>query len=495
LVPLIEKYKVYLVYAISVAFIALNCYLVIQDKYFLLLTPIVLIFLFLYIFSLDKLILLITFLTPIAVNYKDPDLGVGISLPAEPLMLGVLVVFILKIFYDGGFTRKIVRHPLSIVIIINLIWLLITTITSELPLVSAKFLIARLWFIVPFYFIGILIFRDVKNIKRFNWLYILPLLVVILYTLFNHAGYGFDKPHSNMVMKPFYNDHTAYGAVIAMFVPFFIGFSLSKDYSNSQRLGAFMVLFMLIIGLIFSYSRAAWISMTFALMVYGVIYFKIKFRWVIIGTAFLAALIYMFSFQFIDRLERNKQDSSTDFVEHIQSMSNISSDASNLERINRWNCAIRMFDERPYMGWGPGTYQFVYAPFQRSKEKTIISTNVGDMGNAHSEYLGPLAESGILGMLTFLAIVIAASITGLRVYKRSDSREVKLISLVILLGLMSYFAHGLLNNFLDTDKASVPFWGFLGILVSLDLYHTRKAEEEVPEVVIPSAVEEPKKSL
>ncbi len=474
---LIEKYKVYLVYAISIAFIALNCYLITQDKYYALLTPVVLIFLFLYIFSLDKLILLITFLTPIAINYKDPDLGVGISLPAEPLMLGVLIVFILKIFYDGGFNKHIVRHPVTIAIIINLVWIMITTITSEIPLVSVKFLIARLWFIVPFYFIGILIFRDIKNIKLFNWLYVLPLLVIIVYTLFNHAGYGFDKPHSNMVMKPFYNDHTAYGAVIAMFVPFFIGFSFNKDYSNSQRLGAFIVLFMLILGLIFSYSRAAWISMTFALMVFGIIIFKIKFRWIMIGFAVLAALFYMFSFQFLDRLERNKQDSSTDFAEHIQSMSNISSDASNLERINRWNCALRMFDERPYLGWGPGTYQFVYAPFQRSKEKTIISTNVGDMGNAHSEYLGPLSESGVLGMLTFLIIVITISITGLRVYKRGNSKEVRFIGLLVLLGLMTYFAHGLLNNFLDTDKASVPFWGFIGILVSLDLYHSKKNKE------------------
>lgn len=126
------------------------------------------------------------------------------------------------------------------------------------------------------------------------------------------------------------------------------------------------------------------------------------------------------------------------------------------------------------LGWGPGTYQFVYAPFQRSKEKTIISTNVGDMGNAHSEYLGPLSESGILGMLTFMAIVIAASITGLRVYKRGKTKEVRLIALLALLGLMSYFAHSFLNNFLDTDKASVPFWGFIGILVSLDLFHTNR---------------------
>ncbi|MCK5078588.1 MAG: O-antigen ligase family protein [Bacteroidales bacterium] len=474
---LIEKYKIYLVYAVSIAFIVLNCYLIIQDKYYALLTPILLIFLFLYIFSLDKLILLITFLTPIAINYKDPDMGIGITLPTEPLLLGVLVVFILKLFYDGGFNRKVVTHPVSIFIIINLIWLGITTITSEIPLVSVKFLIARLWFVVPFYFIGILLFKKVKNIKLFNWLYIIPLLIVIFYTLVNHAGYGFDKPSSNMVMKPFYNDHTAYGAVIAMFIPFFIGFSLSKSYTNSQRLASFIVLFLLIIGLIFSYSRAAWISISFALMVYAIIVFRIKFRWVLGGFLLLAGLFYMFSFQLIDRLESNKQDSSTDFAEHIQSMSNISSDASNLERINRWNCALRLYNERPFWGWGPGTYQFVYAPYQRSKEKTIISTNAGDMGNAHSEYIGPLSESGVLGMLTFIAIVIAVSITGLRVYKRADSKEVKLISLVILLGLMSYFAHGLLNNFLDTDKASVPFWGFIGILVSLDLYHTKKKSE------------------
>ncbi len=471
---LIEKYKIYLVYAISIAFIILNGYLIVQDKYYALLTPILLIFLFLYIFSLDKLILLITFLTPLAINYKDPELGVGITLPTEPLMLGVLVVFILKVFYDGGFNKRIVYHPVSIFIILNLVWIGITTFTSEIPLVSIKFLVARLWFVVPFYFIGILLFKDIKNIKLFNWLYVLPLLIVIFYTLVNHAGYGFDKPHSNMVMKPFYNDHTAYGAVISMFIPLFLGFSLNRSQSNSMRLASFIVLFVLMLGVIFSYSRAAWISLAFALMVYGIIALRIKFRYVIAAVVILGGLFYMFSFQLIDKLEKNKQDSSTDFVEHIQSMSNISSDASNLERINRWNCAIRLFNERPFWGWGPGTYQFVYAPFQRSKEKTIISTNAGDMGNAHSEYLGPLSESGVLGMITFIAIVIVVVVIGLRVHKYGESKEVRQIALYILLGLMTYFAHGVLNNFLDTDKASIPFWGFIGILVSLDLYHRKK---------------------
>jgi hypothetical protein len=41
---------------------------------------------------------------------------------------------------------------------------------------------------------------------------------------------------------------------------------------------------------------------------------------------------------------------------------------------------------------------------------------------------------------------------------------------------MTYFIHGTLNNYLDTDKASVPFWGFIAILVSIDLYHYPKEQ-------------------
>jgi len=124
-----------------------------------------------------------------------------------------------------------------------------------------------------------------------------------------------------------------------------------------------------------------------------------------------------------------------------------------------------MFKEKPIFGWGPGTYMFQYAPFQLTSEKTLISTNMSDLGNAHSEYLGPLSESGIFGMISFLAIVITTIITGLRAYKFSKKREEKVIILTLLLGLCTYYFHGLLNNFLDTDKASALFWGFTAMLI------------------------------
>jgi len=314
------------------------------------------------------------------------------------------------------------------------------------------------------------------------------LIGVIFYTLINHSQYGFDEETGHWVMTPFYNDHTAYGAVLAMFIPVILGFSFNKNSTKSHRIISLAVFVLLIIAVIFSYSRAAWISLVFALGVYILIRLKVRFSWIAAAFVILVILFFSFQHQIIDTLERNEQDSSTDFVEHIKSIYNISSDASNLERINRWQAAIRMFDERPFLGWGPGTYQFLYAPFQRSKEKTIISTNAGDLGNAHSEYIGPMAEQGIFGLLTVLLIIIYSVITALKIHKKSGNYEVRLFSLLMLMGLITYFMHGFLNNFLDTDKASVPVWGFLGIIVALDIYHNRETistepKQENPEIV------------
>jgi O-antigen ligase len=237
---------------------------------------------------------------------------------------------------------------------------------------------------------------------------------------------------------------------------------------------------MLAVGTVLSLSRAAWISIGAALVVLIAVLLHIKFRWIL--AAFITVLVVLFSFQhqIIDMLEKNKQDSSNNLVEHVRSISNISSDASNLERINRWQAAIRLYNERPFFGWGPGTYQFVYAPFQRSKEKTIISTNAGDGGNAHSEYIGPLAEMGVIGMLLVFLLVGVMIYRGLNTYKKARNNESRILTLSATLALISYFVHGLLNNFLDTDKLSVPVWGLMAIIVVMDVYFADRDQIDVP---------------
>lgn len=477
-----DKYKITFVYVLTALFLVVNFYLVIQkDIYWFFLLPLALIVFYYYMVALDKVLLIITFLTPLAVNISDMEMGLGISLPTEPLMFGVLLVFIANLIFENKYDKQLANHPISYVIYLSLLWMLFTTLTSELPIVSLKYLLSRLWFVIPFFFVATLVFSKIENIRKFLWLYLGAMVIVIGYTLVMHSKYGFEEDAGHWVMSPFYNDHTAYGAALAMFFPVALGFMFYPKLSKAARFIAFVVFIILIVAIILSYTRAAWISLIVAAAVFLAVILKIRFYWIAIVAAVVISVLVIFQQQIIDRLEKNKQDSSANFVEHIQSIYNISSDASNLERINRWQAAIRMFDDRPLVGWGPGTYQFVYAPYQRSKEKTIISTNLGDKGNAHSEYLGPLAEMGFPGMLIFLLLLIVVIYQGLKVYKYGN-REVKFLSMMLTLGLVTYFAHGILNNFLDTDKLSVPFWGFIAGIVALDIYHSNQnAEETEPE--------------
>jgi hypothetical protein len=50
--------------------------------------------------------------------------------------------------------------------------------------------------------------------------------------------------------------------------------------------------------------------------------------------------------------------------------------------------------------------------------------------------------------------------------------------MMLMLGLVTYFTHGVLNNYLDTDKASVPVWGFIAIIVAIDIYFAPNNEEK-----------------
>jgi O-antigen ligase len=372
------------------------------------------------------------------------------------------------------------RHPVTLAICFSLFWILLTSFTSTMPIVSLKFFLSRIWFIVGFYLVTAKLFESGKNIEKFVWLYTFSLVIVIFYATYRHMGYGlWDKQAAHFVVSPFYNDHTAYGAVIAMYLPFLFGFSFTKIYSPTTKIFIRIVLGILMAGLILSYARAAWLSMIAALAVWAVIRLKIKFRTLLITFLGLLALAFVFQRQILMYLERNTTESSANFADHISSISNISSDASNLERINRWSCAIRMFEDKPIWGYGPGTYMFNYGAYQLKANRTIISTNSANGGNAHSEYLGPLSESGFMGLISFLILMTTVIYTAVHAYSRTNDKRLKTILMSSLLGMITYYIHGTMNNFLDTDKLSVPFWGFTAIIVAVDIYTREKPSSEI----------------
>ena len=466
-----EQLKLKYIMIFSTIFIVLNTFFLANEIYWFTLFPVVALAVITAIFALDVLMFIIVFFTPLSVILQEGDWGLAVSLPTEPLLFCVLVIYIIRLFYEGKVDKRILLHPVTVSILFYLAWITFTCITSSMPSVSWKFLLSRLWLVIPFYFVSLHLFKEKKNKRKYIWFYIIPFSIVIIYTIINHSMDDFSEKAAHLSMVPFYSDHTSYGAIIAMYFPILLLFTFGSEYSTKMR---FISAFFLLIfsgGLFFSYTRAAWLSILLAAVVLVIYLLRIRLYTVLAIIAVMASVFFYYQSDILIALEsgKHKNIKNKNFEQRIQSITNVTTDASNTERFNRWSSALRMFNEKPLVGWGPGTYQFQYAPFQISSEKTIISTNFGDVGNAHSEYLGPLAETGILGLLSVLAIIITTLSTAGRIIYKSVNKRTRAFAIVIILGLITYFIHGTLNDFLDTDKASAPFWGFIAMLVMMDI--------------------------
>lgn len=453
-------------------------YSLLYEYYFYLLIPVILFVVVLLFINIKIAPFLIAFITPLSVTYTIKELA--ISLPSEPLLIFIMLLFVWEVFFTNRYDKKVLKHPISIAIYISLAWTFITSVFSVDYLVSFKYLLSQFWFIIPCYFVVIPLFRKFKNLKNFFLCYVIPLSVIAIVCIGLLSTENFALSYAHYVMQPFYNDHTAYGAVLALFVPLSFVFVVGNEKLTPNiywRIFSTIVFIVLVLGLIFSYSRAAWASVLAAIGVFVVVKMRIKLKTILIGIGVVGAFVLIFWSSILGMLQQNNQDSSGNMVEHMTSITNISTDDSNVERLNRWACALAMFEERPIVGWGPGTYKFIYSGYQKSYNLTQISTNAGILGSTHSEYLKPLSEQGFFGTIAVLILYLTTVCIGLKVYHKAEDKAVADLALFLVLSLVTYYVHGVFNNFLETEKLAVPFWGLTAMIVALDIYYPKKTEE------------------
>jgi O-antigen ligase len=461
-------------YTIGIGFILLNSIAFWLGFEWLGVVPFVFLVLLTAVFRSDILILLLSFIIPLSVEFDTIGGGFGISLPDEPLLILLTATVLFKFLIDGNYDYRIFKQPITIAIFINLGWLIFDTFFSTMVWVSVKFLIARIWYVTTFYFLTVVLFKNLKNIHTFLWLHILGLIIVVFYTFVKHSQYDFAQIVSFTIMQPFYVGHGVYAAALAFFIPYLL---LNIIYAFRLKIPSWLLaitiftLMVFVLGVIFSYTRAAWLSLAGATALLALIMLKIRFKTLVIALASVVVLIFLNSDEIIYRLSLNKQNSAEGFDRHLESVSNINNDVSNLERVNRYVAALNMNKAKPFFGFGPGTYSFQYGVYQEPEFETPITTYFGDNGTCHSEYLGPLAESGWLGLLTFLAIIYLAYSVGYKIIFQTQNIEVKILAISTLVGLSTFLIHGLLNNYSETDKIAIILWGSFAIITALNQYH------------------------
>ncbi|MDA0944057.1 MAG: O-antigen ligase family protein [Bacteroidetes bacterium] len=433
------------------------------------------------VFRTETTILLFGALAPLSINFQDLGAGLGLALPTEPVYILAFMAIVVWFMLKGQFDKRLLKHPIVLAVLAYAGWLWLASAFSSMPMVSFKFSLARTWYIVVYFFFVLRLFRQYQTIHQFLKLFAFFTLTLVVITLVKHAADGFARSSSYGISWPFFPDHGMYAAAIAFAVPILAFYTF-----NARAMGFSMpwvpllafALLILLFGILVSYTRATWLSLIAAMGVFALLKMKVRFGYIVLLLLVGGTVALSQQDQILYSLEANKQGSSDELEGHVKSVSNITTDPSNLERINRWKCAGRMVSEKPLFGFGPGTYVFQYAPFQKSSELTIISTHAGDLGDAHSEFFSAMSESGYPGLFFFVALVLSTLWVGFRLVARTSSRPVRITATLALFGLSTYYFHALLNNYSQYDKIGVPFWVFTAIIVALDLYHRHEEPTE-----------------
>lgn len=436
------------------------------------LIPLALFILFVLIVRTDLYILLIAFLVPLSVPLTDIAGGVGGSLPTEPMIAMLMIFTVAKLLAGYTFDKAFLFHPLSLGVLASLLWMLVSTYFSAIPMNSIKFWIIRFMYVLTFYFLIGHLFKNPKMIMRLFWVLLSSTTLLVIYTNVRHASEGFVRTHSYFISQPFFMDHGIYAAAVAFLFPVALFFILNGHTLGLTRALRILVLFMfffIFMGLIFSFTRAAWVSLVGALGFFAIMKLRIRFSYLLAAVLISGFYVYSNWEQYSFALEGNTKGSDDDIEVHVKSISNISTDPSNMERVNRWSCAIEMFKEKPLVGFGPGTYTQLYGSYQKTSELTIISTFTGDLGNVHSEYFAALSETGLPGLLAWLFIIGAAVYYGMFIYYNSPIERDRILAMIALLGLLTYFIHAFLNNYSEFDKIAVPMWSFLAVITALSI--------------------------
>ncbi len=129
--------------------------------------------------------------------------------------------------------------------------------------------------------------------------------------------------------------------------------------------------------------------------------------------------------------------------------------------------AWKMFTAFPLLGVGLGQFSYFFPDFYQGGPAfwDLVDSKRGD---AHSIYLQTLADQGLVGLASWMVLVILIIFSALRVIRRDPSWPRKQSTAMVLLSLLTWLLLGFFHH-LTFDLRSMEnyFWILLGILVGL----------------------------
>lgn len=367
-----------------------------------------------------------------------------------------LVEISISIIVIGYFLRKIIqknfsfpKHLFLAIFVIFIFWNLFSFFSSNYLYESTRGLVKVIKYGLILA-ITIDVFKSKQIIKRAIYFLIIWSLVIALNGIVqNFLGFGLIRLRTINTLDVLsrisssFRQSNNFGAYLVVIIPIFLSSIFSKKINLRSRLYFSLGLAPLFFCLIKTSSRGAWLALSAAVLILGLLKSKRLFIALIIMFIillfFLPQQIKMRTFNLLNFQEGTKW-----------------------ERLKLWNGALMMIKEHPLIGFGVNTYTRNFPAYKPTDYWGIIYP--------HNSYLHMATEIGLIGLGLYLTFIILVFRYIGKCLNLPPEGWISNTIMGLFAGLIGFLIHSAVDTHLYSVNLAVMFYLLLGLCVALCNY-------------------------
>lgn len=389
--------------------------------------------------------------------------AIGFKIRSSMIAGGVLIFFWLLNFIKG---RIKARPNYLLPFILLFLAALILSFLRATDLTRALLVFVYTLFPITIALILPQIITDQKILKKALWVWFFTALLVSLFGFFQFFGDLMGLPINITFLREMFTKRvfglpriqgTALEPLLfANYLMAPIALALSLLVAHQKAINKKFLILMLIpalLAFIFTMSRGGYLGLITAFLFIAFVYFRRFFRLkIILGTLGVIIAVGFLGYQIfkISNLNIHRVDA---LIDHF---TNISRDASNLERFVTYGAAWELFNNSPIFGIGLGNYGPHLARYPATPP-------IYGWATVNNETLEIMAELGLIGLFFALLIPIRVLIQSFRVYRQNSEPFLKAVNVgasAALLGMLVQW------QFFST-LYTIQIWALIGLLVAV----------------------------
>lgn len=311
-------------------------------------------------------------------------------------------------------------------------------LTNNIAVGLPEFINVWLWRI-PVFFVIALCIRDKKTLFTMLAVFFVDFGIDNLVAFYQHVSGMTDRGWG------FGSSVLTIAGLMVMLGPIFCVILLDSAFPNYVKVSALWALGCVGFGMYGNQSRGSWLFSMIMVPIVSLPYILKRFIYVVVVLAALGGVVWGFSTQ-------------PQYVARFESITNTTTDGSNLGRFDVWTSSINMFKDYPVTGVGIGQWRTIYEASYR------LPTENQHLYHAHNNFIQLLGEVGLLGLLGVLIFYGSIIVDNFVVwFKKRDP-----YSLCAMIAVICYvFVFGQVEYTLDNSSGMRIMYFMLATMLQL----------------------------